>query len=42
MKKNYKGSLFSQHMWATTKSFIVKNYNYHMNKIEENSPNALT
>jgi hypothetical protein len=41
MKKHYKGSLFSQNMWAAAKSFTFDKYDYHMSKIEEKSPDAL-
>jgi hypothetical protein len=41
MKKFYKGSLFSQNMWTTAKSFTSDKYDYHMSKIEEKSHDAL-
>jgi hypothetical protein len=41
MKKHYKGFLFSQNMWTTTKSLTFDKYDYHMSKIEEKSPDAL-
>jgi hypothetical protein len=41
MKKFYKGSLFSQNMWAAAKSFTSDKYDYHMSKIEDKNPDAL-
>jgi hypothetical protein len=41
INKFYKGSLFSQNMWAAAKSFTSDKYDYHMSKIEEKSPDAL-
>jgi hypothetical protein len=41
MKKFYKGSLFSQNMWTTAKSFTSNKYDYHMSKIEEKSHDSL-
>jgi hypothetical protein len=41
MKKNYQGSLFSQNMWATAKTFKPDKYDYHMGKIQEKSLDAL-
>jgi transposase-like protein len=41
LKKFYKGSLFSQNMWAAAKSFTSDKYDYHMSKIEEKSPDVL-
>jgi hypothetical protein len=40
-KKQYKGALFSQNMWAAAKSWTVEKYNYHMRKIEEKAPDAI-
>jgi hypothetical protein len=41
INKFYKGSLFSQNMWAAAKSFTSDKYDYHMSKIEEKSSDAL-
>ncbi|XP_062179417.1 uncharacterized protein LOC133884028 [Phragmites australis] len=42
MKKKYYGPLFAQNMWAAAKSFTIEKFNYHMGKIEEKSPDALS
>ncbi|XP_062188868.1 uncharacterized protein LOC133892165 [Phragmites australis] len=42
MKKKYYGPLFAKNMWATAKSFTIEKFNYHMGKIEEKSPDALS
>ncbi|XP_062186670.1 uncharacterized protein LOC133890252 [Phragmites australis] len=42
MKKKYYGPLFAQNMWAAAESFTIDKFNYHMGKIEEKSPDALS
>jgi hypothetical protein len=41
MKKNYFGPLFSQNMWAATKTYSSERYNYHMSKIQEKCSRAI-
>uniref|UniRef100_A0A0A9D9J3 SWIM-type domain-containing protein n=1 Tax=Arundo donax TaxID=35708 RepID=A0A0A9D9J3_ARUDO len=41
MKKHY-GPLFAQNMWPAAKSYTVDKFNYHMGKIEEKCPDAIT
>jgi hypothetical protein len=41
MKKRYHGLLFSQNMWAATKTCRVETYNYHLGNIEEKCPASI-
>ncbi|EEE58587.1 hypothetical protein OsJ_09914 [Oryza sativa Japonica Group] len=42
MKKKFHGPLFAQNMWAAAKSFTNEKFTYHMGKIEEKCPEALS
>lgn len=40
-KKQYHGPLFGENMWPAAKCYTSQQYNYHMNKIAEKSPEAI-